>query len=117
MRIAEVQEVLNFLWERNPSWQYIITKENMFKYLIKERDTVYVCRNATKDNKEIDGVALYQKYDKTINFVGLTARNGAVAKALRRSLKDIIKKEKAEQVCWMNAKFKFRIFKVNKGEG
>lgn len=113
MILEEANEVMSFLWERNPTWHGISSREQMLKYLIENKDTVYICRNTT--NGEIDGVAIYQKYKDAINFIGLTIRENARLKKtrLRKCLEEIIKKDKIESVSWMNAKYKFRMFKVN----
>ena len=114
MYLNEVEEVTDFIWRRNPEGHNIASKDQFFEYLIKIRDTVYVCRN--KENG-IDGVALYQKYNDTINFISLTVREEGLSKAFVRkgvvkALREIVKKEKVKRVCWMNAKYNFRIFKT-----
>lgn len=114
MHSGEVKEVTEFIWKRNPEGHSIASKDQFFEYLLKIRDTVYVCRN--KENG-IDGVALYQKYNDTINLISLTVRKEGldevfVKKGIRKGLKEIIKKEKPKRVCWMNAKYNFRIFTV-----
>lgn len=106
----EVYEVTEFIWRRNPEGHSFASKKQFYDYLSSIKDTVYVGRD--KENR-IEGVALYQKYNNTINFISLTIREDVRGKAsIKRGLKEILKKEKVKQVCWMNAKYNFRIFKV-----
>lgn len=110
MYLNEVEEVTNFIWKRNPEGHFIASKDQLFEYLLKIRDTVYISRD---EENRIDGVALYQKYNDTINFISLTIREDIRGKAsIKKGLKEILKKEKPKRVCWMNSKYNFRIFKT-----